>query len=140
MLKTVFVAGSLLILGCNDGHPPVQPTRGQLFINGIAAEGATVAFHPIGGDFDKQGICPSARVTADGSFILNTYNPQDGVPAGEYADTIVWPLRPDDPESPDRLNRQYCSVKDSPRHVTIKEGENELEPFRLDKVRMLRQR
>ena len=130
------LVGSLLISGCGDGNPPAQPTRGQLFINGVAASGATVAFHPVGGDFDQRGTCPSGRVAEDGSFSLSTYGSKDGVPAGEYAVTVVWPLQPSNPESPDRLNRRLCSPANSPLRVTITEGENELEPFRLDKIPM----
>ena len=126
-----------MVSGCGDGNPPPQPTRGQLFINGVAAKGATVAFHPLGGDFDQRGTCPSARVAEDGSFMLSTYASKDGVPTGEYAVTVLWPFQPDNPESPDRLGRQYCNPTKSPLRVTIKEGENQLEPFRLDRVQLL---
>lgn len=138
------LAASLLLVaaGCGSKTPvPVYPTSGRLLINGQPAPGAIVGLHPTDGDFDQAGSRPAGRVQDDGSFVLATYGIADGVPAGEYIVTVFWPANPDGPDpGPDRLAEKYAIPEKSPLRITIHEGENELEPIRLDDVRVLKTR
>lgn len=79
---------------------------------------------------------PHGEVGADGAFRIGTFGTGDGAPAGEYVITITWPEARTDPSgdevTTDRLKGRFADPARSPWKVTIKEGENELGPFRLD--------
>lgn len=82
-------------------------------------------------------LLPHGEVGPDGSFRIETYEPGDGAPAGEYIVLITWPDLKTDPGGGevavgDRLNGRFKDPAKSPWKVLIKEGNNELEPFRLD--------
>jgi hypothetical protein len=104
-----------------------------VFFLGEPAEGATVVFHPVGGSSDAP--LPSGTVKADGSYKLRTNPHGDGAPAGDYIVLVTW-YSPDarEQENPkNRLPDRYANHADSPLHVSVKPGPNELEPFRLTK-------
>lgn len=80
---------------------------------------------------------PHGEVDADGRFRIGTYDTADGAPAGEYAVTITWPETKADPgggevTTGDRLGGRYSDPAKSKWKVQIRDGTNELEPFRLD--------
>ena len=62
--------------------------RTEVLVNGQPATGAVVCFHPTGGE--PLPLVPTGEVQDDGSFVLSTYKPGDGVPEGEYVVTVVW--------------------------------------------------
>lgn len=75
--------------GRREARVPVYQTRGKVSFQGNPAAGALVLLHPL-----DQGkplpFNPRARVGEDGTFLLTTYDDNDGAPAGEYAVTIDW--------------------------------------------------
>ena len=80
-------------------------------------------------------IVSFAMVDADGSYRPSTYTEHDGVPAGRYAVTVIWPKVAmklgEEVVGPDQLDGKY-SNKDKPvQTVTVKEGENQFPPFEL---------
>ena len=67
---------------------PVVPLSGKLTVSGEPAYGAYITFHPIGDIGMTRGNKPFARVQADGTFQVTTYDTNDGVPAGVFNATV----------------------------------------------------
>jgi hypothetical protein len=119
--------------GCaRHTRKPVFPVRGQVFVDGKPAGGATVFFNPV--EPDPDAVAPYGVVDADGSFSLTTYLTFDGAPAGEYVVTIRCPGPPqrrEDERGPDRLKGLYSDPKTSALRATVLRKANEIQPFRL---------
>ncbi len=111
-------------------HPPVHPVRGQVFFNGQPAAGAVVTFHPVGNP-SPEAVKPQAIVEADGTFRPNSFELRDGAPAGEYTLTLYWPSGRG-PIGPDRLMGQYNNPAQSVFKITVKDGDNVLDPIRIE--------
>lgn len=137
--------------GCSDdGRLETYPVLGQVIVNGEPAAGCTVTYVPR--ESKLRGlIMPGGKTDEEGRFELTTYESKDGAPAGQYDVTLRWPATqwpgraaamqrsadPVPPRRPDLLMGQFRSPEKSPITVTVTEGTNELEPFRLDNVRLL---
>ncbi len=82
-----------IVAGCGEhrARTPVYPVHGKLTIEGVAAAGATIFFHPAT-VIDASPLRPLAIVDADGGFSPTTYEHGDGLPAGDYIVTASWPL------------------------------------------------
>ncbi|PQO37597.1 hypothetical protein DTL21_06535 [Bremerella cremea] len=139
------ILGLLIFLTCSNlgcggkkaWHADLHTTKGTMFVNGVPAEYATLYFHSLGDTtVDVRETIPYAIVRADGSFIVSTYAPDDGVPVGEYAVTARWPLDPDKMMSPDRLRGKYLQKTSPVTTVMIQEGDNQLPPIELNGVKL----
>lgn len=135
--------------GCgDDGRLPTHPVFGQVMINGQPADGCTVTLIPADAQLQSQ-LMPGGLTDAEGKFQLTTYETHDGAPAGPYGVILHWEakqwpgkeaesqLDPGPPVGPDRLMGNFSSSEQSGLRVQISEGSNQLEPFRLDNVRLL---
>jgi hypothetical protein len=129
---------SLAVLASSCGGGPVlHPVRGTVLYEDKPAEGATVVFHPVGGQPDAPK--PSGIVGKDGSFALRTHPHGAGAPEGEYVVLVTWYEPPaaakkegrDPPEPKSKLSELYADAAKSGLKATVKPGENALEPFRL---------
>jgi hypothetical protein len=108
-------------------------------VKGKPAEGANVVLFPTDPSLQGAGKpLPTGTTGPDGKFVLSSYEPNDGAPAGVYQVTIVWPeevkSNPNNPETPptrDRLNSRYAVPEQSGLTATIEEGPTELKPFEL---------
>jgi hypothetical protein len=122
----------LLVTSCSGG-PKLHPVKGTVFYLDRPAEGATVVFQPV--NSNAKSAAPSGVVGADGTFTLRTHPHGDGAPAGEYVVLItLYPADAREQEAPqNKLPDRYASQDSSPLRVTVKEGNNELEAFRLTK-------
>jgi hypothetical protein len=71
---------------------PVFPVSGQVLYTGFPAEGAHVYLFPLDSSEldDWPTGFPRGEVSADGSFVLSTYAPGDGAPAGRYLLMVHW--------------------------------------------------
>src|SRR5262245_17492557 len=67
---------------------PLYPVRGKVLFDGQPAAGARIQFHPV--TPSERAKYPSAKVEADGSFALTTFENKDGAPPGEYLVTVRW--------------------------------------------------
>ncbi len=136
-----FMEGALAILvfsGCSgpdDWKASTYPTKGTITINGEVPVRAEIYLVSTNQLIDSRGSKPFAGVNPDGSFSMTTYKAYDGVPAGDYAVTIVWPMNPNAP-SPDRLGGAYDSVEEAPAKVTIVKGQNVIPPIALKGVKI----
>lgn len=113
---------------------PVHPVRGRVLVNGQPASRALVLFIPVNEPAQPKDPRPRAEVGDDGTFVLSTYDAEDGAPAGEYVVTVTWPggVLPDGREEPaDKLLGRYDGRAKSKLRATVKAGPNELPPFKL---------
>lgn len=122
----------VLLLPACGGGPKLHSVKGKVFFLDQPADGATVVFHRTDG---KTELLPSGVVGADGSFVLVTPPHGTGAPAGEYIVCVTWyPPNARELENPQsKVPERYGSAATSPLRATVKEGPNELEPFRLTK-------
>lgn len=132
----VLVALTALTACSRESRPAVHPVRGTATFQKKPAARAVVVLHPLAPGPLKD-VFPHGEVGPDGTFQIGTFAPGDGTPAGEYAVTISWPEAKTDRDGAeviggDRLNGRYNDPAKSKWKVQIKEGVNELEPFRLD--------
>ncbi|RUL82960.1 hypothetical protein [Tautonia sociabilis] len=124
----------LLIAGCGgEDRVPLFPATGRVLVDDRPAAGVQVRLHPTDRPDDLDALVPFAVTGEDGGFGLGTFEDGDGAPAGRYRATLYWPDRPPGPSPPtDRLGGRYDDAGRSPFSVTITEGENTLEPFRVE--------
>jgi hypothetical protein len=128
---------SVLGLSCS-GSAALNPVRGKVVYKGQPLAGALVTFHPKGGGGLKS--VPSTGLTKDdGTFAVVTGD-KEGAPAGEYVVTVICSenvgakkgaISTAMPDTQDKLKGAYASKESSRLSVTIKSGENQLDPFDL---------
>lgn len=116
----------------------LNPVRGKVVHKGQPLAGALVTFH----SKEKVDVntIPSIGFTKeDGTFSLTTGD-KEGAPAGEYIITIICSetvpakkgvISTGPPDTLDRLSGAYSDKDASKIVVTVKPGENQLEPFDL---------
>lgn len=127
--------------GCSKG-PALHPVVGKVTFKGKDVGGATVIFHPKEGDPVKTPR--STGFTAeDGTFKLMTGD-KAGAPAGAYKVTFLWTKEVPNKgkkgeinmnmtvETYDGFDGAYSELARSKIEVTVKAGDNKLEPFKLD--------
>jgi hypothetical protein len=126
-LLATFVIGLALTIGCSnseraeEGQRPVHPVKGRVTVGGQPAAGAFVLLVPVNESSQPTDPRPRAEVQADGSFMVWTYAPDDGAPAGEYVVTITW----EDRDIGDKLGGRFADPKTSTLRASVKEGTNE---------------
>jgi hypothetical protein len=137
----VAIAG---LLGCGGkDRIAVSPVHGQVTYNGRGVANATIIFHPVGEVAEQlQKMRPYAYADDNGRFELKTYVTGDGAPPGEYEVGIIAGGGSDRDSGvgagasgrslPRNLMKKYANQKTSGIKVTIRAGENELEPFVLN--------
>jgi len=117
---------------------PVFPVRGKVLVDGRPSHGAAVTFYRAGVPIttqDKGSSGSMARTKEDGSFAMTTYEPEDGLPAGEYE--VAVHLKQGRASSrrtekrPDLLHDRYSDPKTSGLKARVEEKPNELPPFNL---------
>lgn len=132
--KVLGALALVLAVGCSSGETrrPTNPATGSLKLNGKAAPGATLVFHPDTA-WGKDEPKPRATVKQDGSFEVTTYEGPDGAPEGNYTVTVEWyvPNKPDDGNVTNRAPAKYGKAQSSPLKATISKGPNTLPAFEL---------
>ncbi|QDT16614.1 transthyretin-like family protein [Alienimonas californiensis] len=148
--RTLCALSACLLGGCgpDDGHLETYPVQGQVLVNGEPAAGCTVVFLPLDPEVSNN-VRPGGLTDEEGRFELATYETGDGAPALTYGVTFRWEatdwpgraaeeaIDPVQPVGPDRFQGALSSPSKSGVEVTVEEGENVLEPFRLDDVKLL---
>jgi len=133
VVATSFMVGLMWVWGCSSTTPvtenqkPVHPVKGSVTVGGQPAVAAFVLFTPVNEPPDAKDPRPRAEVQEDGSFAISTYGAEDGAPLGEYIVTVTW----EDRELGDKLGGRYSDSTRSTLRATVKEGANELPPFKL---------
>jgi hypothetical protein len=125
---------SLALLCGSCGSNNLQPVRGKVTYRNTPTPGAAVFLHPLDESLKSSGVVPCGRVQDDGSFQITTHKLNDGVQSGRYAVTVIWLTRPriGDSDQQDLLPPRYSDPRTSGLNIDVKDGANELEPFRLN--------
>jgi hypothetical protein len=149
-LVIVFATWILLTAGgCRrNGRVDVSPVRGKVVYKGQGVSNTTVIFHPVSPGSETVGkMRPFAYGQPDGQFEIKTYVEGDGAPPGKYRVSIIAPINGQGVSKKDRpveaqvsapvvgvppeIAKKYANVDTSGIEVTIRSGENNLEPFEL---------
>jgi hypothetical protein len=115
---------------------PTQPVRGKVLFEGTPMPHAQVTFYLE----DKTKKPPyvkagDAFVEPDGSFVLSTYNANDGSPVGEFVVTVVCRQPVVDASGkpgPNLLPERYSKPETTELKARVKDGNNEF-TFELKK-------
>jgi hypothetical protein len=112
------------VLQWNDGKPATELALATVTLNGKEGEGPTIP------------VSPRGQVKADGTFVLQTYEPGDGAPVGVYRasvtpnsesrDTPGFGLEDKGPRPSQIMDLRFQSSQTSDLEVTIKPEENQL--------------
>ncbi len=136
----VLIITSVAVLGCSqredsfDRKPTVKAT-GTILSKGEPATGALVTFSRADGP-DSEFPGAQGIVDEQGAYELTTYETKDGVIAGEYKISILWPSRADwwnseeEPDSLDKLKGKYSPNKTDIRR-TVQENDESIEAIEL---------
>jgi hypothetical protein len=129
------LAGALLLLPCckKSDRRPVVPVQGEVFCKGKPAAKAQLTFY-LQNDPEPLIPNPNCKAQADGSFQVTTYDPNDGLPEGDYVVTITWQkhqilMGEEKPVGDDILKGRYADPKTSTLRAKIRKG---LSPLRYD--------
>jgi len=128
---------AFLLAGC--GGPQLVKVTGKVMINGKAAEGAVLLFHPN----DANNLFVSTATTnSDGTYTVVT-DMQDGIPPGTYKVTLTWPEPSTKPvqdvpfafgtaaDRPDLLKGKFVSKDSSGLTAVIGSSTTEIPAFEL---------
>lgn len=122
-------------LGCGkaDSRVPVHPVSGAIQFRGQPVTGAFVSLHP---KTAAEGVPnPRGTVAKDGTFVVSTYDGNDGAPEGDYVVTVQWykPVRQgnDLVGGPNALPAKYASPRTSDVQIRVAAGENHLQAIQL---------
>ncbi len=105
------------------------PVRGRVYVDGKPAHGAIVTFYSFDERNNRYNYVADGRVVEDGSFLMSTYTPFDGVPAGDYTVTLSWQERPtpsDRPSGPQKVPARYTDARRSLLKAAVRVGGNDL--------------
>ena len=135
---------AIVLVGCREEPEgvPVHPVSGEVSVDGTAAAGAEVSFHPLSPS--PSGTPPTvAVVDPAGRFQASTRAAGDGAPEGEYRLTIIWRSSssslPDDAGGgADRLQGRYSRPETSGLRAVVVPGENVLPLIELKAARARR--
>jgi hypothetical protein len=117
----------LTVSGCSNGErtppnaKPVVPVSGLVHINGKPAPaGVQIRFHAVQQD-PQNATLSMATTNADGQFKAFTYQPDDGVPPGEYQVTFddQSEAKPHLRGSPDLFKGRYSDPKKSEFKLSV---------------------
>lgn len=138
-LAAVFI---LSLTSCQRAadSPKVTPVSGEVFVDGVAAKGATLVFIPMevpdaGSRSWKLGY-PRATVNEEGKFQVSTHTANDGAPTGKYRITVVWWAMDEESDQAaiplrDQLGGRYSEPANTPLEVTVQDSPIVLPRFDL---------
>ncbi len=138
MLGLGIVLLSGLGLSCSSSGETYHPVQGKVIYKDEPLGGALVTFHPQG-KTDLKTMVSTGLTHDDGTFTVETGG-KPGMPAGNYIVTIICSetvkskpgvITTGPPDTKDKLGGLYADKDKSTIKVTIKAGENQLEPFHL---------
>lgn len=115
-----------------SGRKPTFPVSGKLVWDGKPIAHATVVFHPVN-EIGPDSVRPQGKTKEDGSFILTTYDGNDGAPVGDYRVTVeLWLASARSDEAPsNRLPQRLSNPTTSGLSASVVQGTNDLKPIDL---------
>lgn len=125
-----------ILAGC--GGPSLINVAGSVSVDGKAAEGAVILFHPESGGLTVS----TAESNPDGTFSVVT-DMKPGIPPGVYKLSVTWPdpsIKPrenvpfgfgETADRPDLLKGKYTRKDQSGLSVTVDSTTKQLQPIEL---------
>jgi hypothetical protein len=125
------VLGLLFLTGCGDDQPNTIRVSTKVLVNQQPAEGAQVTLHPVEADWkSKFPHRPFGIVKSDGTIEFSTFQPNDGVPEGEYVVTLNWASEKN--RDNDRLGGAHQNpTRTNPIKVKVDSKDPELQPIEV---------
>lgn len=119
----------------NSRPVAVHPVKGRVILNGEPIANASIVLHRVGHSNVPVNLHPRARAKDDGSFALETFDPGDGAPNGEFVATVCLNKTIEaDGETlpgPNVLPAVYSRPDTSPLKIKITPTTRELQPLEL---------
>lgn len=139
---TVLAVAVVCCAGCGSSNPRTYPASGTVSFGSKPATGVVVTLIPVDAQKLPLTSYPRGEVGTDGRFTLTTFASGDGAPAGDYKLTLRWPAElagkskslaeaQGEGGDTDKLKSKYTDPKTSPWSVTIRPGDNTLEPITI---------
>lgn len=131
--RSNFIAMALITASCGCGAPPAAPSlptftvTGKVYLNQKPLVKALVVLHPMNPPAGSTYRC-YANTSADGSFSLSTFVPNDGAPVGQYRVTVQMQ---DEDAGPVRVPLRYGHPDTSGIKAEVKAEPTVLPPFHL---------
>jgi hypothetical protein len=141
ILLLLFALAGLSCSGSASGKA-LFPVAGQVLLDEQPVPSALVVLHPLG-TWEPGTNRPYGQTDTEGRFKVTTLRPDDGAPAGEYKVAILEVATEGeqgkgqqdegrrDPKRLKKLPAKYANPETSGLRVQIREGSNQLDPFRL---------
>jgi hypothetical protein len=130
MLRSLLLRRKLLLLpmsiaclvtysSCNRGTATAQVRGKVLYPDGKVPKGGVcvVRFEPAADSTAKVRKAASGKIQSDGSFMMATRVPGDGVYLGQYAVTFAVWKGPREPTS--LIEEEYTQAASTPYHVSV---------------------
>ena len=76
------------VAGCGENLPETVPVAGRVSWRDAPLANGTVVFHPHAIEEGRPKRPATGKLQSDGSFVLTTFRPADGVVPGKYRVTI----------------------------------------------------
>jgi hypothetical protein len=135
-VSAILLAASAFIpIGCGSRGPEMASVSGTVTYKGAPVPMGTVTFQPVE---PAKGRAATGAIQPDGSYTLQTENPDDGALVGDYRvsisarDEVVLDYRPAKPVPPKLLvPEKYEDPATSGLTATVKSGRNRI-PFELN--------
>ena len=122
LIGSLGLACSLAVAGCSGDsadRPETVPVSGTLTLAGSPVAGATITMSPENGA-SRPAI---ASTKDDGSFVMQTYVPGDGVIPGSYKITVVKYAKSDKRyDAPGDESDDYVGNTEPPEESVVDEG------------------
>lgn len=108
---------------------PVTPIKGVIKVDGNAQRGVQCRLMPQDETKEKwKTRFFTGTTNEDGEFSVSIYQDENGVPAGKYALTFIWPTEVmrrqsrAEIERSDQLHQRYLSVKPDSKKIVVEDG------------------
>lgn len=115
----------------------VHPVKGKVILDGQPLANAAIVLHRVGDSKLPANLHPRAKATEDGTFLLETFDPADGAPDGEFVATVFLTeesiVDGEKQAGPNLLPTVYSRPETSPFKIRITSSTKELQPLELTK-------
>jgi len=115
----------------------VHPVKGKVIMDGQPLANAAIVLHRVGNSKLPANLHPRGKASSDGTFQLETFDPADGAPDGDFVATVFLTEETEvDGEKqagPNVLPTVYSKPETSPLKLKITSSTKELQPLELKK-------
>lgn len=115
----------------------VHPVQGKVILDGQPLANAAIVLHRVGDSKLPANLHPRGKASEDGTFKLETFDPADGAPDGDFVATVFLTHETEvDGEKqagPNLLPAVYSKPETSPLRLKITSSTRELHPLELTK-------